>query len=275
MANFWTDDFAPTSIGTGVAKTTLAGGADYNVSQKAGALIQVVSNVAQTGAMTAAESMMVRSIIESPAIPSITPKEWVQSFGLGGLGTFTFGLAPMLTATPIQTPLPYATTPITFSGQAQIANTVAAEMNMELTFSSGSPTETEYFYDAPDNETNTGTAAGNVAGGDITINGGARLCTVSCVVTPGVVTASESFNVRGELASTNFLGVPSPQRWAAQTIASALGTTTSVGVPADRRVNVNIPIGNTFLGNTSIDLDEAQTATGNFIIWVGFKKSMN
>lgn len=272
MANFWVDAFAPTSLGTGVAKTTLNGGADYNVSQKAGALIQVVPQVAETGAFTAAESLMIRSILESSAIPTITPKEWVQSFGLGGLSTFQYVQAPILRATPIQTAVPHATTPITFSGQAQIASTVAPEMNMELTFSDGSPTDSEFYYTAPANETNTGTAAGNAAGNDITINGGSYLCQLYCIVTSGTVTASESYEVRGNLSSTNFLGVPSPQRWSAQTIATGLNTPISVGSASDRVVNVHIPIGNTFTGQTAIDLDEALTATGNFIVGVSYKK---
>ena len=137
------------------------------------------------------------------------------------------------------------------------------------------PTETEYFYEAPDNETNTGTAAGAVAGGSITINGGKKLVNGYCVVTNGTVTASESYEVRGILDSTNFQGVPSPLRWNAQTIATGLNTPISVGSAGDRWVNWNIPIGNTFLGDTSIVLEEALTATGNFIVGVAFKKTMN
>lgn len=269
----WKDSFAPTSLGTGVALTTLNGGAQYPVPQGAGALLQVVSDVGETGAFTAAESLMIRSLITSDSLPSIVPKEWVQSFGMGGLSTFQYVGAPVLKATPIQVRLEFSTSNITFSGQAQIANTVAPEMTMELTFSNGGPTDTEFFYDAPDNETNTGTAAGQVAGNQLTINGGQYICNLYGVLTSGVVTASESYLARGQLASANYLGVPSPQTWKLQTVATGLNTPISVGGMGDRWTDVQLPIGQSFLADTGIQLDEALTATGNFIIGTAFKKT--
>ena len=272
MVNIWRDAFAPTSLGTSVTSTTLNGGADYNVTQKAGALLEVIPQVAQTGALTAAEAMMIRSEATSSAIPTLTPKEFVFSAGLGGLGTFAFAQTPLLQARKYNTVLPRSTTPITFLGEAQIANTVAPEMNMELVFTDGGPTGPEQFYLAPAAETNTGTAAANVAGNDITINGGTALNWLSVVLTNGVVTASETFEARAEFASTNYINVPSPVRIQAQTIAAALGTAVAVATTGDSWRQVYIPIGNTCLINTSLDLDEAQTATGNFICQVGYLK---
>lgn len=272
MVNFWSDAIAPTSIGTGVAKTTLNGGNDYSVSQKVKALIEVTPEAISTGALTAAESLMLRLIAESPAIPSLSPKEYVFSAGQGGLGVFNYAAHPLLVAKEYNTVMPGQTTPVTFSGQAQIANTVAVEMSVDLTFTDGGPLGPEQFYTAPQNETNTGTSAAEAAGNDITINGGSIINKLGVVITPGVVTASESYEGRATLSSTNFINVPSPQRWSAQSIATGLGTTTAVAIQADRWKKVTIPIGNSFVGNTSFILDEALTATGNFIVQVGYLK---
>lgn len=269
---FWSDAFAPTSLGTGVAKTTLNAGATYPVPQQAGALIEVTPQVSETGAHTAAESLMIRWIIESNDIPTITPKEWCTTGALGGLGTFAFTQTPMLQAFPINTALKYATSQLTISGQAQIANTVAPEANMEFVFTDGAPLGDEQFYIAPTNETNTGTAAGAVAGNDITINGGSAINWMYGLVTPGVVTASEDIEGRAQLSSVNFIGVPSPQTVLVQSIAAGLGTAVAVAIPADRRQKRLIPIGQSFIGNTTFQLDEALTATGNFIIGVGYLK---
>lgn len=271
-ARMWLDAFAPTSLGTGVAQTTLNGGNVYTVPKDAGALIEIVPTIAETGAHTAAESLMIRSDATSADLPGIVPKAFVFTGAMGGLGTFAFAMHPMILAYPYNVALKYATSQITFLGTCQIANTVAPEMSLQLLFSSGGQLDSEQFYTAPTNETNTGTAAGEVAGNDITINGGRAINILGGCTTTGVVTASEDVEGRYQLSSVNFNGVPSPQRYVIQPIAAALGTAVAVAVPADVRNKVMIPIGNSFLANTALQLDEALTATGNFILWVGYKK---
>lgn len=269
---FWSDAFAPTSLGTGVSKTTLNGGAAYSVSAKASYLIEATPEVTETGAHTAAESMMIRWIAESDSIPSITPKEWVTTGALGGLGTFASVMYPVLKAYPFNTRTGKATVNITFSGQAQIANTAAVEGLLDLTFTDGGPLDTEQFYIAPANETNTGLTAGEVAGNQITINNGSAINMLMGNLTTGVVTASEDVHGRYQLASSNFITVPSPQRWVAQPIGAALGSAVAVAIPADRVKKCWIPIATSFTGDTAFQLDEALTATGNFIVGVGYKK---
>lgn len=272
QTNFWTDAIAPTSLGTGVANTTLNGGVSYSVSSKAGSLIEITPEVVSTGAHTAAEALMIRSGANSVDLPTITPKDYVFSGALGGLGTFAFAMYPTLRAMPYNTPLKYSTSNVNFTGECQIANTVAPEMLVDLTFSSGGPLGPEQYYTAPANETNTGTAAGFVAGNDITINGGRVLNMISCVLTNGVVTASEDIHGRGQMSSVNFIGVPSPLVYVSQPIAAALGTAVAVAIPGDRIKKINVPIAPSFVGNTAFNLDEALTATGNFINWVGYLK---
>ena len=269
MVNMWYDAIGPASLGTGVTRTTLNGGNDYSVTQKAGALLKVTWEVTETGAFTAAEDLMIRAVTTSSSIPTMTQKELVQSFGNGGLGTFAFVQTPLQRQFTFNTRLPYAVTPITFAGEAQIANTVAPEMGFEVCLTDGGPDGPEQFYLAPANETNTGTAAANAAGNDISLNGYGSINWLSVVMTAGTVTASESLEGRAEFASPNYINVPSPQRIYAQTIAAGLGTAVALAATGDTWRPVHIPIASTCLINTSFDLDEALTATGNFICQVG------
>lgn len=269
MVYYWYDAIAPTSLGTGVALTQLNGGVDYPISQKANVLLEITPSVISTGALTAAESLMIRSLAVSPSIPTITPKEFVASYAMGGLGTFSVANHPPLRAYKYNTITNFANVGITLQGQAQIANTVAPEMTLTMRFTDGGPDGVEQYYLAPANETNTGTAAGQVAGNDITLNGFRQINMMGGVLTPGVNTASESFGVRGELTSTNFGPVPSPQRFSLQSLAMALGAAVSSIDVGDKWYPSTIPIGASTIVNTGIQLDEAQTATGNFILQVG------
>ena len=272
MARTWSDAIAPTSLGTGVTATDLNGGAVFSMPAPAKSLIEIFVEAISTGALTAAESLMLRSITSSTTLTSMVQKEFVGAYALGGLGTFTVANHPLLMAKPFNTKLPGATTPVLFQGQAQIANTVAPEMGIEMTLSEGPPLMEEQFYIAPANETNTGTAAGQADGNDITINGGRMINMLGIVQTPGVVTASESHHGRMVLASANFDNVASPQRMYAQPIAVALGAAIGVLNMGDRWKKVEIPIKNTFLGTTAYLQDEAQTATGNYIVQLGYLK---
>lgn len=269
---FWMDALTPSSLGTGVTRTTLNNGNAYSMSAKVGALVEVVPELVETGAHTAAESFMVRSVTSSDSLPNLVPKQFVFSGSMGGLGVFAFTNVPMLQSYVFNSAMRYQATNITFEGECQIANTVAPEMSLTLVLTDGGPMGPEQFYTAPANETNTGTSQGETAGNDITINGGRTINQVYCILTPGVITASEDIHGRGTISSSNFKGVPSPQRFHAQPIAAGLGTAVSVAIPGDRRWKTNIPIENSFVANTSFLLDEALTATGNFIVGVGYLK---
>lgn len=266
------DALPRTSLTTGVTAQNLNGGNDYSLSSKAGALIEVIPDVSSTAAHTAGESYMIRSMTTSDSITSITPKEFIFSGAMGGLGTFPVTISPMLEARVFNTALRYATNKLKFQGEAQVANAVAPEMTLGLVFTEGGPLAREKFYEAPDNETSTGTTAGEVAGNDITINGGRRIIAANSIVTPGTVTASEDIASRGFLKSTNFDGPPSPQTWPNPTIAVGLGTAIGVAIPKDAWWKVEIPIESSFVANTGLNLDEDLTAAGNFIVQVMYEK---
>lgn len=270
---FWIDALPSTSLGTGVASTQLNGGSDFQVPSGAGVLVEITPEIVSTGAHTAGESHMIRSITTSPDITTIVPKQFVFSGALGGLGTFDFTMAPILTSYAFNTALMRSTDRLAFNGQPQIANTVAPEMSLSLTFGSGGPMPGgECYYSAPAAETSTGTAAGNVAGNNLEINSGNYIDQVYSILTPGTVTASEDIHGRGQLASSDFLNVPSTHRFHAQPIAAGLGTAVSVAIGRDRWNAVHLPINRSFVGETSFNLDEALTAAANFIVGVRYKK---
>lgn len=270
---FWTDAVKGTSLGTSTAVTTLFAGANYSVPKSAGALIEYTPTLGINGAHTAAESMLIRSVTISPDIASITPKEFNFTGAIGGLGTFASVMYPTQIAYPFQTRLSYATNNITFQGQAQVANTVAPLMGFQLKFTDGGPLSAkEQFYTAPTSSTSSGTSAGQVTGGTITINNGMAINLFGGCFTPGVVTASEDLIGRYQVVSQNFTSVPSPQTMSAQTVGAGLGAAVAEMIPRDRREEVFWRIGNSFTGTAQLQLDKTLTAAGNFNVWVGYLK---
>jgi hypothetical protein len=128
------------------------------------------------------------------------------------------------------------------------------------------------FYNKPDNETNSGTAATTVAGNTISINDGKVLQTVYGALSAGVVTASESYLASMQFNSNDFdnsqaIEVP------LQPNSVGLGTVTSALNPKGSYYkNVNMGMKPTCTISTTLRLSEALTATGNFIGGVGYTK---
>ena len=263
------DVIVPASIGTGVAKTSLGTQTKPSESSQ---LIEFIPYQAPTAALTAGESMLTETAIESNSI-NLLPKRVVNPAICGGLGTFASATIPMLEAYECHTPLEQGGTEIIEAfGQAQVANTAAPVMGVCFHYSNASPTSPELFYTKPDNETAMGTAATTVSGNTIQINGGSVLERLYPNISSGVVTASESYIGSMQFNSNDF-DSSQPLEVPVQPIASALGSAVGIGMPkAASYKKVNMGMKSSTLINTVYRMSEALTASGNFIGSVAYTK---
>ena len=267
-------DYAtPTSLGTGVAKTEINGANPVTKPTQAQTLIEVVPYQASTGALTAGQTYLTKAIIESNSI-NLLPKQFLVPPIQGGLGTFGSSLTPMLDTIECNTDLQIgATQQFRIYGQNFIANTVANKLGVALHYSTAQTNAKEMFYDMPTNETNTGTSATTVAGEDITINDGVFLEEITPALVNGVVTAQESYMGEIKVSSNDFensmpLNVP------CQPTSTALGSAIGVGTAKQPRFkNIHMGMKSSCTISHSLVLEEALTATGNFIVGYGYTKS--
>jgi len=263
------DVITPTSLGTGVAKTSLG---NITKPEEVQSLIEFVPYYAPSGAVTAAESMLLETTLESNSV-NLLPKRIINPVIAGGLGATYATLIPVLEAWNCNTPLTAGATPnIQAFGQSQIANTVAPTMGVAFHWSNSKPTTPEMFYNKPDNETAVGTTATVVQGNTISINDGKVLQSVYGAISPGVVTASESFIASMQFNSNDFdnsqaIEIP------LQPMSVGLGGVTSALNPKGSYYkNVNMGMKPTVTITTALRLSEAQTASGSFIGGVGYTK---
>ena len=267
------DIATPTSLGTGVAKIEINSAQPLTKPTQAQTLIEVVSFSASIAALTAGQTYLTKCIIESNSI-NLLPKNFLVPPTAGGVGTFTSALTPMLDTVECNTPLQLgATQQFKIYGQNFVANTVANKLGLALHYSEAqSPNAKEMFYDMPTNETATGTASTSVAGENFTINDGKWLETITPLVTSGVVTASESYLASIEISSNDFDN-SMPLRVPCQPIATALGSHVAVGIPKlPVFKNIHMGMKSSCLISQTLTLDEALTATGNFIAGIGYTK---
>jgi hypothetical protein len=263
------DVIVPASIGTGVAKTSLG---TITKPTESSQLIEFIPYCAPTAAITAGESFLLETAIESNSI-NLLPKRVINPPITSGLGTAPSCIIPMLEAYECFTPLTQGGTEIIEAfGQAQVANTAAGVMGVDFHFSDDAPSEPEQFYIKPDNETATGTAATTIAGNSITVNGGTMLTKLYPVLTGGVVTASQSyigsmqFN-SNDYTSSQALEVP------CQPIGTALGSNIGTGMPKMASYkNVQMGMKSSVTINTVLRLSEALTAAGSFIGAIAYQK---
>jgi hypothetical protein len=255
-----------------VAKTEINGAQPLTKPTQAQTLIEVVPYMASIAALTPAQTYMTKCIIESNSI-NLLPKNFLVPPTAGGLGTFTSALTPMLDTVECNTPLQLgATQQFRIYGQNFIANSVANKLGLALHYSEAQTNAKEMFYDMPTNETATGVAATSVAGENFTINDGAWLETITPLVTSGVVTASESYLASIEISSNDFDN-SMPLKVPTQPIATALGSHVSVGIPKlPVYKNIHQGMKSSCLISQTLTLDEALTATGNFIAGIGYTK---
>jgi len=267
-------DIATTgTLGTGTSKTQINGSNPLTKPTQAANLIEVVPYMAASAAHTAAETMLVKWTIESNSI-NLLPKESIVPPIAGGLGTFGAAEVPILESYICNTPLqPASTQQFKVYGTPQVSNTAAPRMGMAFHYSTASPVNSEHFYTTPSSETSTGTAATSVAGGTMTINDGLWLEDLYAVVTPGTVTASESYIGYMDFSSNDFEN-SMPLKIPIQPVAAGLGSAISIHMPKMFSVhNVHMGMKSTVTLNTAYNQEEALTAAANFYTSVGYTKT--
>lgn len=263
------DVIAPASLGTGVAKTQIG---SITKPEEVQSLIEFIPYYCPSGAVTAAQSMLLETALESNSV-NLLPKRVINPVIMSGLGATFATMIPVLEAWETNTPLNAGSTPtITAFGQAQISNTVAPSMGVCMHWSNSRPTKKEMFWQKPDDETSTGTTATTVAGASIAINDGKSIQTLVAAMARTTITASESNLASMQFNSNDFdnsqaLEVPiQPVSVGLGTLASGLNPKGSI------YKNVNMGMKPTCTINTVLRLSEAITVAGSFIGGVGYHK---
>lgn len=260
----------PTSLGAGVARTSLGTNVKPSESQN---LIEFIPYYAPSGAVTAGQSMLLATEISSVSVKDILPKRIINPPIQATLGATAATMIPILEAYECNTPLTRGSNDIIEAfGQAQVANTVAPVMGCTLHYSDSPPSAPQMFYEKPDNETSTGTAATTVSGNTITINGGKTLQVLMGQIAAGTVLASESLLASLQFNSANFdnsqdLEIPlQPVSAGLSTLIGMLQAKTSLY----RNVSMGMKLTTTIA--TILRLSEALTNAGNFIGGIGYTK---
>jgi len=263
------DIITPTSIGTGVAKTSLG---TITKPEEVQSLIEFVPYYAPAGAVTAGESMLLETALESNSV-NLLPKRIINPVIQAGLGATFATMIPMLEAWNCNTPLTAGATPqIQAFGQSQIANTVAPSMGVAFHWSNSRPTNPEVFYQKSDNETATGTAATTVSGGSFTINDGKMLKSVFGAVSSGTVTASSSILCSMQFNSNDFDNSQAIEVPIQPNSVGLAGLTSALNVKGSYYKNVNMGMKATATISTVLRVSEALPASGSFLGGVGYTK---
>ncbi len=261
-----------TGLGTGVARISLG---DINKPSDTQNLIEFTPFYAPGGLTTTVQSYLLAAEVVSSSVTDILPKRVITAPIQSGLGV-TYGVTvPILNAFECNTPMNSGSNDILSAfGQAQVANTVQPLMGVEYHFSDAAPlsSKPQMYYEKPDNETSTGTAATTVAGASFTINGGRKLQHLYGEVANVTPLAAESIIGSFQFNSANF---DSSQTLtiAGQPIGVGLGATLSEGQPAaNKRKNVDMGMKDTCTINTIYEQSLAVTSAMNFIHAIGYTK---
>ncbi len=260
----------PVTIGAGVARTNLG---NNNKPSEAQNLIEFTPWYFNSGAVTAAQSMLLAAEISSVSVTDILPKRVITPAVMSGLGATFATLTPILQAFECNTPLKSGSNDIiTGFGQSQVANTVAPLMGIELHYSNSPPIIPQMYWEKPDNETSSGVAATTVAGNTITINGGKMIQVLGGELAGGTVTADEGYAASLQFNSSNFENSQDLDI-AIQPKSVGIGALNSSLNPiASMRFDVGMGMKPTTTINTALVLAQALTAAGNFIGMVGYNK---
>ncbi len=263
------DVITPTSLGAGVAKTSLG---TITKPEEVQNLIEFIPYYCPSGAVTAAQSMSLETALESNSV-NLLPKRIINPTIMAGLGATFSTVIPILEAYETNTPLKSGATPtIEAFGQAQIANTVAPVMGVCFHWSDSPPVAPEMFYTKADDEVSTGTAATTVAGNNITINDGKTLQIVTAVMNLTTVTASQSIMASMQFNSNDFdtsqaLEVP------IQPVSAGLSTLIGMlNIKGSIYKRINRGMKSTCTISTTLRVSELQTVAGTFISGLGYTK---
>lgn len=268
---YWTDNVVSATTGTGVALTTLNGGNNYTVSSKAACWKDFAPVQAATGAYTAAQTSLQKFSATSNSIASLQPKRVAMTPTHGGLGTFAGVQVPIITAFDVNVPTGATNLPITFSGQAYVANTAGFRVGATLGFTTEPPTAKQVFYEAVEDETSTGTAAAAVSIGSIVVNNGTMLKMVYSHLGVGTVTASESYIAQLQVNSPDLSPIQTINSYS-QPIGAGLGTAVEVLQPGGKYWPEGVMMNPTATLTATNTLDEALTSAGNAVWGIGFER---
>jgi len=145
-------------------------------------------------------------------------------------------------------------------------------MGVAFHWSNSRPNSPEMFYNKPDNETSTGTAATIVAGNSVTINDGKTLQAVYGAVSMGTVTASNSLLASMQFNSNDFDNSQAIEVPIQPNSVGLGGLTSALNVKGSYYKNVNMGMKQTATISTVLRVSEALAAAGNFIGGVGYTK---
>jgi len=267
----WTDIVLSSSGGTGVAKTRVNNDQPFVVPAIASGVLEITPYQAATAAYTAAQSALTKFHMESNSLSGIGPKRIVFGATHGGLGTFAGVMVPVIKGWPVNVMTNRANVNVDFYTESQVANTAAFRTGAEVLLSDGPMGGLQEYYEAPNDETATGTAAAANAGNSITVNGGSRLNLVYGQFGVGTVTASESYIGYFSIRSPDMY--PNEEQWALQPVGVGLGAAVEVLAPDFHAKKVDLKINPTCTLTTEYFNEEAVTAAHNFIIGVAFVRS--
>ena len=259
----------PASIGTGVAKTNLG---TVNKPSDSQCLIEFTPYYSPV-VTTTEESMLSECAIESQSVKDILPKRVINAPVQAGLGATYASIVPILEAHECNTPLQAGSNDIiTAYGQAQVANTGAPLMGVEFHFSDSRPNRPQMYYDKPNDETSSGTAATTIDGNSLTINGGKTLQNLYFELAATTPVASKPLLASMIFSSNNFDSSQGLEV-ALQPVAQGLGATiATLQAKAGIRKNVGMGMKSTCVINTTLRLSSALTTAGNFIAGIGYTK---
>jgi hypothetical protein len=268
----WTDNIVSTSTGAGVALTTLNGGSVYTLSSKAKGFKWFAPVQAATAAYTAAQTSLQKFSIVSNSIAALQPKRVAMSPTHGGLGTFAGVQVPIIRAFDANVPLGEGSNiPLTFQGQAYVANTAAFRVGATIGLTTEPPMQKQAFWEAVEDETLTGTAAAQVSIGQITVNNATRLKNLYGHIGVGTVTASESYIGQIEANSPDLSPIQTVRAYI-QPVGAGLGTAVEVLQPDAKYWDEDLMLNPTATISAQGTLDESLTAQGNYVWGIGFER---
>ena len=270
MSGSW-DIAKASSIGTGVAKSTINDGNNVTKPTQAVNLVETIPYVVSSGAYTAGQSIALTAEIDSYSV-DLLPKRMIVPPIQSGLGTVANVVVPLLEAYECNTGLQNgATSQFIISGQAQIANTVAPLMGMALHYSTTPPNRPEHFYHKADDESNFTTATTH-SGNSFTINDGMFVEDLYVSAFTAVYTVSQSLSGYGEFSSNDF-GNSLPLKVPMQPGGAGLGSVGTQGIlKLGAYHNTHMPMKTSCKINTSFTNDVTQTGTCSFVMGVGYTK---
>ena len=260
----------PVTIGTGVAKTELG---TVNKASENQNLIEFTPYYSLV-ITTTVESLMSNTQIESISVKDILPKKVNNPVVQAGLGATYSNIIPILESFECNTPLINGSNDIiTAFAQAQVANTGVPLHGVEFHFSDSPPAKPQMYFDKPNNETSSGTAATKVSGNSITVNGGKMLQQLFASFAMTTPLASKPLLGSMTFSSANFNSSQGLEI-AVQPVGQGLGTTLSAGQPkGTTKKNVGMGMKATCVIDTALTVASALTTAGNFIAGIGYTKA--